>query len=73
MGLEGHAESAGSQMQSVQGQRQIGHLPGLQEGQALRDGQGHRWLPWDQQGHWALALQELPTQKEAEGQQKPSD
>lgn len=46
------------------------HLPGLREGQALRVGQGHRWLPWGQPGHWALALQGLPVQEEADSQRE---
>ena len=46
------------------------YLPGLQEGQALRVGQGHRWLPWDQPGHWALALQGLPVQKDTGSQRE---
>ena len=52
------------------GQKQLCYLPGRQGGRVLQGGQGHHWLPWDQQGHWALALQGLPTQEEAGGQQK---
>lgn len=29
----------------------LGVLPGLQEGQALQGGRGHRWLLWGQPGH----------------------
>jgi hypothetical protein len=44
------------------------YLPGLQEGQVLQDGQGHRWLLWGQQDHWALALQGLPAPEETGNQ-----
>lgn len=42
----------------------VSTLPWLQEDQVLQDDPGHRWLPWDQSSHWALALQGHPIPEE---------
>lgn len=70
-GLEGTGGKGpeGSAQSSKPRAKAVPYSPGLQEGQALRDGQGPRWLPWGQQGHWALALQVLPIQEKAGSQQ----
>lgn len=69
-GLEGAGGGGYKDLAQSPEQKQLCYAPGLQEGQALQDGQGHRWLLWDQQGRWALALQGLPTQGEAGSQQE---
>lgn len=73
-GNSGEGQGAGQAARSLKPRAEAArYLPGLQEGQALRGGQGHHWLPWGQQGHWALALQGLPIREEAGVSGSPSD